>query len=60
VGQAYTTSFLDAAGHLTPGVRKIGGSSLAVGALLATLAVNKSIVDESSTRTALAELTTTD
>jgi hypothetical protein len=27
VGQAWTTSFLDAAGHLTPGVRRTGGSS---------------------------------
>jgi type II secretory pathway predicted ATPase ExeA len=35
-------------------------NNLAVGALLATLAANKTIVDEFSTRTALAELTTTD
>ena len=35
-------------------------NNLAVGALLATLAANKTIVDESSTRTALTELTTTD
>lgn len=35
-------------------------NNLAVGALLATLAANKTIVDESSARTALAELTTTD
>jgi len=35
-------------------------NNLAVHALLAALADNKTIVDESSTRTALAELTTTD
>jgi type II secretory pathway predicted ATPase ExeA len=35
-------------------------NNLAVGALLAALTANKTIVDESSTRTALAELTASD